>query len=68
MSEHLPAPLSSGEPARLLPVVKDSSLEDRASSILLATLLSVPAFRKAMFDTMGQSTGKQSYPALHRLA
>lgn len=52
---NLPTGVVSGEAARLIPVVADTSREVRATSVLLAALQSVPAFAKAMFDTIGQS-------------
>jgi len=53
-------PLQSGEAARLIPVVKDTSREDRASSILLASFRAVPAFSKAMLKSVGQRVGVHS--------
>ena len=53
----LPIPIKSGELARLLPVVKDTSREDRASSILMACFRAVPAFSKIMLKGLGQSVG-----------
>ena len=54
----LPTPMTNGELARLLPVVKDSSKEDRATSILLATFRAVPAFSKSMLASIEKKVGK----------
>jgi hypothetical protein len=56
----IPDYLSSGEPARLMPVAADSSKEVRAVSILLATMMSVPAFARAMFASIGQRVGARA--------
>lgn len=55
--KNLPPPLKNGDLARLMPVVKDSCLEDRASSILLASFRAVPAFSAAMLKSIGQRVG-----------
>ena len=60
MKEQLLASLISGERASLWSVVKDSSLEDCASPILLSTITVIRASRKVIFDTLGQSQGKQT--------
>ncbi len=60
MKIELPEPLVSGELARLLPVVKDTSSEDRASSILLATFRAVPEFCQIMLNGIGQKIGSKS--------
>lgn len=57
---NLPAGILSGESARLIPVVADTSREVRATSVLLAALQSVPAFAKAMLATVGQSVSIRS--------
>ena len=56
----LPLPIQAGELARLIPVVKDTCLEDRASSILLAIFRAVPAFSAVMLKSIGQRVGAQS--------
>ncbi|HEX7040399.1 MAG TPA: hypothetical protein VF202_09820 [Trueperaceae bacterium] len=56
----LPAGVVSGEAARLIPVVADSSREVRATSVLLAALQSVPTFAKALLATIGQSVSSRS--------
>ena len=56
----IPDYLSSGEPARLIPVAADSNKEVRAASILLATLMSVPPFARAMLGSLGQRVGTRA--------
>lgn len=56
----LPDFLSSGEEARLIPVVAETSKEGRAASILLATLMSVDNFSKALLGTIGQRVGSRA--------
>lgn len=56
----LPNFLSSGEASRLIPVVADSSREVRATSIVLATMVAVPSFAKAMLASLGQSVGTRT--------
>lgn len=56
----LPDPLKGGEKARLIPVVKDTCLEDRASSILLSCFEAIPQFNKSMLLTVGQKVGVQA--------
>jgi hypothetical protein len=51
----LPVGVVSGEAARLIPVVADSSREIRATSVLLAAMQAVPAFARALLATIGQS-------------
>jgi hypothetical protein len=60
MPTDLPDFLKSGEPARLLPVVADSSKEVRAASIALAVLSSVPDYCAAMLATIGQRVGSRA--------
>jgi hypothetical protein len=60
MPTDLPPFLKSGEPARLLPVVADSSKEVRAASIAMAVLSTVPDFRAAMLSTIGQRAGSRA--------
>lgn len=52
--------LKSGEYARLIPVVADSSREERALSILLATMSAVEEFRTAMFASLGVRAGAKA--------
>ncbi|HZW27105.1 MAG TPA: hypothetical protein VFF08_01535, partial [Trueperaceae bacterium] len=56
----LPEDVVSGEAARLIPVVADSSREIRATSVLLAAMQSVPPFAKALLATIGQSFSSRS--------
>ncbi len=58
----LPRPdfLASGEKARLIPSVADTSKENRITSILLATMMSVEEFGKGMLNTLGVRAGKTS--------
>lgn len=56
----LPEFLSSGQIARLIPVVADTSKEGRAASIFLATLTAVPAFAASMLSTVGQRVGARA--------
>lgn len=57
---NLPPGVISGDAARLIPVVADSSREVRATSVLLAALHSIPAFAKALLATLGQSTSSRT--------
>lgn len=56
----LPGMLKSGEVARLLPVVSDSSKESRAASILMATLSSVKPYCESMLGSLGLRVGKRA--------
>ena len=56
----LPAFLVSGEKARLIPVVADTSKENRAASVLLATISSVDDFAKALLSGIGQRVGTRA--------
>jgi hypothetical protein len=56
----LPEYLSKGEYARLIPVVADSGKEQRAVSILLAAMRSVPQFRQSMLATLGIPSGSRT--------
>jgi len=56
-----PAYLTGGEPARLIPVTADSKKEERATSILLATLMSVDEFRKQMLGSLKVRTGSRTH-------
>ncbi len=50
----LPSFLERGEVARLIPVVKDSHQEDRATSILLAGMMAVDDFARCLLNEIGQ--------------
>ncbi len=56
----LPEFLLSGDRARLIPVVADSSKENRAASVLLATISSVDDFAKALLSGIGQRVGTRA--------
>lgn len=60
MSSTRPDFLSRGTPARLIPSVSDSKKEERATSILLAALMSVHEFRKAMLQSINQRVGNRT--------
>jgi hypothetical protein len=52
--------LSSGEIARLIPVIADSRKEQRVTSVFLATLSAVPRLSQALFETIGERLSKRS--------
>lgn len=56
----LPDFLASGERARLIPVVADTSKEGRATSILLSTIMSVDDFAKSLLHGIGQRLGARA--------
>ncbi len=56
----LPVFLLSGEKARLIPVVADTSKENRAASVLLATISCVDDFTKALLSGIGQRVGTRA--------
>lgn len=56
----LPDPLVSGEIARLIPVIADSRREQRATSVFLAALSSVPDFAQPLLSAVGVRLGKRS--------
>ena len=53
----LPPTLSGGEPARLFPVLADTSREGRALSVLLASMAMVDDLSRTMLATVGQRMG-----------
>lgn len=55
-----PSFLTSGEQARLIPVAADTSREARATSILLATVASVPPLARSLLKGVGQKVGKRT--------
>lgn len=57
MPDELPAMLTGGEPARLFPVLADTSKEGRAISVLLASMAIVDDLSRTMLATVGQRTG-----------
>lgn len=52
--------LKSGEHARLIPVVADSSREKRIASVVLAVMTAVPAFARTLIASTGKSIGKSA--------
>lgn len=52
--------LKSGEKARLIPVVADTSKEQRAVSVLLAVMSKVPEFANRLLTTIGQRVGQRA--------
>lgn len=56
----LPSFLKQGEPARLFPVLADTSREGRMASIFLAMLPMVPSLAQAVFSTLGVRIGKRT--------
>jgi hypothetical protein len=56
----LPEVLSGGEPARLIPVVADTSKEVRAVSVVLAAMNAVPDFARVILDSIGQRFGTRA--------
>lgn len=60
MSETKPEYISQGKYARLIPTLADSKKEERATSILLAALMSVYEFRKAMLQSINQRVGNRT--------
>lgn len=52
--------LKSGEPARLIPVVADTSKENRVASVSLSMITQVPALASALFSSIGQRIGKRT--------
>ena len=56
----LPEFILSGDKARLIPVAADTSKENRAASVLLATISSVDAFTKALLSGIGQRVGTRA--------
>ena len=60
MNADRPEFLKSGEPARLIPVVADSSREQRIASVVLAVMTAVPAFSRALLASTGKSIGKSA--------
>lgn len=52
--------LSSGQLARLIPTVADSKKEERATSVLLSSLMVVPAYANAVLSGAGATVGMRS--------
>ena len=60
MTHDLPQTLSRGEPARLFPVLAETSKEGRAVSVLLACVASVDDLSRTLLSTLGQRMGARS--------
>lgn len=60
MSSKLPDYLATGEPARLIPVVADTSREQRSTSVLLAGMRSVRELREALLRSIGVRIGSRA--------
>ena len=58
--KELPDVISSGEVARLIPVIADSRKEQRATSVFLATLTAIPQFAQAISSSIGQRVGTRT--------
>ncbi len=56
----LPSYLSSGEVARLFPVIAETGKEQRATSILLSVFSMVPEFSKRVLTRIGQAVGTRT--------
>lgn len=56
----LPDFLERGEPARLIPIVSEGSKEQRAVSVLLATMQAVGEFGRALAGGFGGPSGKSA--------
>lgn len=56
----LPSLVESGEPARLIPVVSDTSKEQRIASVLLAGMQMLPPFAGVLLSSVGQRVGKRT--------
>ena len=57
MTDDLPHTLTGGEPARLFPVLAETSKEGRALSVLLACVASVDDLSRTLLSTLGHRTG-----------
>jgi hypothetical protein len=56
----LPAMLKQGDPARLFPVLADTSREGRMTSIFLSLLPTIPSLAEVVLGTTGQRVGKRT--------
>ena len=52
--------LSSGDPARLIPVIADSRREQRVTSVFLSTFAAIPSFCGSLMNSLGQRLGQRS--------
>lgn len=60
MKNKFPDYVVAGEPARLIPVVADTSREQRSASVLLAGLRSVFELREALLKSIGVRVGNRA--------
>ncbi len=60
MSEQRPVILERGERARLFPVLSETSKEGRATSILLACIVSVHEFSDLLLSSLGRRIGSRA--------
>ena len=60
MADDLPEKLESGEPARLFPVLAETSKEGRALSVLLACVANVDDLGRTLLSTLGQRLGARA--------
>ena len=60
MTDELPDTLTVGEPARLFPVLAETSREGRALSVLLACFGSIDDLAKTLLATLGQRVGART--------
>ena len=58
--KHLPPMLKYGEPARLFPVLADTSRENRMASIFLSLLPVVPSLAEVVLNTAGVRVSKRT--------
>jgi len=56
----IPAYLKTGEVARLFPVISETGKEQKASSIFLAVISSIPALAETLLSQAGQRLGSRS--------
>ncbi len=63
---NLPSFLKSGEAARLIPTVADTSKEGRAVSILLASMMSVRPLSEELLSSLGERVGKRTQIECYR--
>ena len=60
MTNELPQVLKGGEPARLFPVLAETSKEGRALSVMLACFASIDDLASTLLSTLGQRVGVRS--------
>jgi len=60
MKSLLPEYLKQGEPARLFPVLSNTSKEGRTTSIVLACISKIDEFSNELLSSIGQKVGKTS--------